>query len=243
MTSRLHKPAFKGNLVLCAIALSGCAVLDNWHTEYAPQGFVPETRVLAEVVVKAPREAVVSGKGYFRDWHNKLIAAGYSDTDVVDGSEVSTWAYCYGHNGGVPQCANHGHYLAHVPPELRKELRSIDESDSRGDLVEVELTATPDGQLVGKVVIVFRTHDNWADCRIVHLKPPGAGLFQFMYGPPHGTWLECDDLEADGWIRRPVLGAPPVGRSAVVGLAEDPGRTVGVVSTRQVASGNIHKDG
>jgi hypothetical protein len=196
-------------LVAASVAafLASQAEAASWHTERAFEGFVPGTHVLAEVTLAAPAQAVQRGKGLFKGWKSKLLAAGYSEADILDGSEISAWSFCYAHNGIVGQCANHGQFLAHVPEELRANLRATQDS-TPGDLVDIELSLTPKGDLVGLVKSVYRGAADWRDCKVEFLKPTTSKLLTLTQGPPEGIWLECPSVEADGWIRHPVIGAP-----------------------------------
>jgi hypothetical protein len=201
-------------LMLWSLSAVGCASVTSWQTETAPDDFVDGTHILAELVFIATREQALTGGGLMEGWREKLLAVGYSDGDIVDGSEVTVVSYCYGHNSGVPQCAHHGHYVAHVPVELRDGLRVNDDGNSEtvGDLVEVELTKTAAGQLVGKIVRVHRKADDWGDCRFEFLQTGALSstlLTLGSVGPPRAYWIECASAESDGWLRRPVRGAPP----------------------------------
>lgn len=195
------------------LVLTGCATHHGWKTRTAPNDFVDGTIVLAEVILSASREQVFEGQGILEGWRDTLLAAGLSDHDIVDGSEVTLWTYCYGHNSGVPLCAHHGHYLAHLPEHLRKEIRGDPDSrnDTNGELVEVKLTRMPSGRLFGEVVSVFRPSTDWGDCREATLDRSGtetALLSLTMVGPPRASWIECTGAESEGWVRRPVVGAP-----------------------------------
>jgi len=214
MSTRSNRSSFSRVLVmLWSISAVGCASVSSWQTESAPDDFVDGTRILAELVLIATREQALTGGGLMEGWHDKLLAVGYSDSDIVDGSEVTVVSYCYGHNSGVPQCAHHGHYVAHVPVELRDGLTINDDGNSEtvGDLVEVELTKTAAGQLVGKIVRVHRKAEDWGDCRFEFLQTGALSstlLTIGSVGPPRAFWIECASAESDGWLRRPVRGAP-----------------------------------
>lgn len=200
-------------LSLPALLCAGCSTLSGWETRSASTDFVDGTRVLGEVIMVARREDVIAGQGLLKGWREKLISAGYSDDDIVDGSEVTVWSYCYGHNSGVPLCAHHGHYVVHVPTNLRAGLQGDPdgESETSGDLVEIELKRTPTGELVGSLVAVFRKSGDWSPCRDAYLERgevSSALLSLTTVGPPRANWIECDNVESDGWTRQPVVGAP-----------------------------------
>ena len=191
----------------------GCASLSSWETEAAPDDFVDGTRILAELVLITTREQALTGGGLMEGWRDKLVDVGYSDADIVDGSEVTVVSYCYGHNSGVRQCAHHGHYVAHVPVELREGLSINDDGNSEtvGDLVEVELVKATTGHLVGRIVGVYRKAEDWGDCRFEFLETGSLSTTLSIIGgvgPPHALWIECASAVSDGWVRRPVLGAP-----------------------------------
>lgn len=160
---------------LTFLLATGCASLSGWETESVGDGFPDGLRILGEVIMVASREEALSGRGLMKGWREKLISAGYEDEDIVDGSQATIWAYCYGHNSGVPLCAHHGHYVAHIPSDLRAGLHGDPDShpDSSGDLVEVELTRTPSGALVGRVLAVYRQSGNWTPCRDAYLESGG----------------------------------------------------------------------
>jgi hypothetical protein len=197
-----------------SVLIGGCASLSGWETQTAPDNFVEDTLILGEVIVITTREQALSNDGLFEGWREKLVSAGYSDSDIADGSEVSIWTYCYAHNSGVPMCTHSGHYIAHVPLGLRKQLRGHppNPQDAHGDLVEVKLTETEGGYLVGEVVAIYREAGDWCHCREAYLKYPGAVYSVLstlmLVGPPQGMWIECDMKEGEGWQRRPVRGAP-----------------------------------
>jgi hypothetical protein len=203
-----HKSIF---YFLILILSGGCSTLSGWDTQSASNSFIDGTVVLGEVITIATREETLNRGGYFQGWRDKLISAGYSDKDIVDGSEVSVWTYCFAHNSGVDWCSHTGHYVAHVPDELRKELKG-DDQYPHGDLVEVKLGKTEKGYLVGEVVAVYREAENWNNCHIEKLQPSSA-LYSavstlMLVGPPQGAWIECEMDANQGWKRRPVSGAP-----------------------------------
>lgn len=199
---------------LIALTVGGCASNYGWQTEMATADFVESTHILGELVLSAPRSVVLSGEGLFRGWRELLLESGYSDSDIVDGSEATVWAFCYGHNSGVPLCAHQGHYLVHIPAEFREGLKFDEEGalDTPGDLVEIELVKTPSGKIAGKWVGVYRRSTEWDDCRIEWLNRSTASSVMATLGgvgPARAQWLECEYAADDGWIRRPVAGAPP----------------------------------
>lgn len=199
-------------VILLSLVVAGCAS-NQWHTGTASDDFVDGTHVLGELIMNATRDQVLNAGGMLKDWDKKLFDLGYVDSDIVDGSEVTVWAYCFGHNSGVPLCAHHGHYVVHVPVELRHGLAFDDDGnlDTPGDLVEVELVKTSRGQVVGKLIAVYRSAKDWGDCRIESLE---RGSFSNAVsilggvGPPRANWIECTHAESEGWTRRPVRGAP-----------------------------------
>lgn len=215
-----------------ALAISlfagGCAANSGWQTEAAPEDFVAGTRVLGELILSATREQALGGEGIFREWKQKLAELGYTDADIVDGSEATVWAYCYGHNSGVPLCAHHGHYIVHLPPELREGLTFNDNGDTStpGDLVEIELVKTPSGKIVGKWGGVYRSAADWGDCRSESLQRGALSTTMSVLsgvGPPRALWIECANAAADGWLRRPVRGAPPSAPTPVSEWVKVPG--------------------
>ena len=207
---RRHSPKL---VLLMSLFATGCASLSGWETESSSKDFVNGTRILTEVIMVATRNQVIAEEGLLKGWRKKLISAGYSDKDIVDGSEITVWSYCYGHNSGVPLCAHHGHYVAHVPPELRHGIQGDPDANSEtsGDLVEIELKRSPTGELVGNLVAVYRKSGDWGSCRDVYLERgevSSALLALMVVGPPRANWIECDHAESDGWVRQPVIGAP-----------------------------------
>jgi hypothetical protein len=202
------------NLFLLSFLLTGCASNSGWETQVAKPDFVQGTRILAEVVLVTTREEVLANQGMVYGWKDKLISAGYTDNDIVDGSEVTLWTYCYAWNSGVSRCAHHGHYVAHVPPALRGRLKGVpdDTSETSGDLVEVELIKTTEGHLVGAVVDIYRKAEDWSPCYQTSLQQISelnsvlttlAGV-----GPARAIWIECENIQNEEWVRRPVMGAP-----------------------------------
>jgi hypothetical protein len=192
---------------------SGCASVSGWETESAPADFPDGLRVLGEVILVTSREEALAGQGLMKGWRDKLIAAGYTAGDIVDGSELTVWAYCYGYNSGVPVCAHHGHYVAHVPRSQHDEPQgNPPHNPASGDLVEIELVRTSSGALVGTLVAVYRKSGEWSPCREAFLERDSAStaiLSVSGVGPPRANWIECDSaVEADGWVRRPIAGAP-----------------------------------
>lgn len=210
-------------LALCLL-LVACVSTPRWDNKEANRDFVDGTRVLAELHASFTRQEILSAcserDGFLCGWREKLLDIGYEDKDIVDGSEVTTDTYCYGHNSGVG-CAHLGVYIAHVPPSLHGKLTSKYERRGgklhalrdHGDLVELELKRTPTNHLAGVVVGVHRRHGEWGDCRYQELTQGALGaLYAFSsIGPPVGLWIECDEAEAAGWTRRAVRGAPPPG--------------------------------
>ncbi len=202
-----------GFLSAC-VSLTACNSLSGWDTQSASDDFVDGTRIIGEVILIASRDQVLEGNGLLRGWRDKLFSAGFTDEDIVNGSEVTVWTYCFGWNSGVDVCAHNGHYVAHVSSELIEELQlnSDEATGTSGDLLEFELMRSPQGYLIGKAVSVFRRTEDWGPCREARYQPTSqtssALLTLSGVGPPQGLWIDCEGLESDGWIRRPVSGAP-----------------------------------
>lgn len=214
VTMKFYHLAILNSYMLLSLLTTGCASIPDWDTKSASSDFVDGTRVLAEVVLIATRHQVISNDFGTDGSLAMLISAGYTDNDIVDGSEVTVWSYCFGHNSGVHICRHTGHYIAHVPLELREGLQASPAWDTTGDLVEVELTKTPTGYLVGKVVTVYRKSEDWSPCRRAEYQPTSELSNVLLstlttVGPPRAKWIECENLEGEGWVRRPVRGAPP----------------------------------
>ncbi len=212
----MHCTASARIQIAIVLLLSGCA-----FTPKAPEerggNLVSGTRILAEVagvytrdeILNPSRDQKAPHKWYTAGWYTKLLEAGYKDSDVVDGSEVSAETSCYAHNARVG-CRHISWYMAHVGSELRGQLRPA-QTYGRGDIVEIELRTTPSNKLVGLVTRVHRNHDDWRDCQIRGLETSALFLLSPM-GPPVGRWLDCADLEnEEGWARVHVPGAPLAG--------------------------------
>lgn len=196
-----------------ALSAAGCATPGDWQTETAGADFKNGTSVIGELILNATRQQVLANEGLMSGAQQKLIAAGYSNEEIVDYAVVTVWTYCYGHNSGVPLCAHHGHFIAFVPQELRAGLIFDDDGvEISGDLVEVELTRIADGSIVGKLISVYRKSGDWAPCRAANLEQRpvnDASMSLSGVGPARALWLECDEIENEGWVRMPVPGAPP----------------------------------
>ena len=199
-------------VVCVSLAIGGCATSGDWQTESAGSDFTNGTTVLGELILTATREQVLANQGLMNGAQQKFITAGYSDEQIVDNAVVTVFSYCYGHNSGVPLCSHHGHFVAFVPMELRGKLTfDGDEAEDTGDLVEVELTRIADGNIVGKVMSVYRKSGNWEPCRQARLgdRPVNDALMGLSgVGPARALWIECEGIEDDGWIRMRVPAAP-----------------------------------
>jgi hypothetical protein len=210
----MNKLHFRICHLLLLLITAGCTSQSGWKTQIASVDFVDGTRILGEVVIVTTREEVLANLGLVKGWRDKLISAGYTDNDIVDGSEVTVWSYCYGWNSGVSQCAHHGHYVAHVPPALRGTLRGDPDNkwETSGDLVEIELIKTVEGYLVGKVVDIYRKAEDWSPCHktsLQHISELNYAISTLAgVGPARAIWIECEDINSEEWVRRPVLGAP-----------------------------------
>jgi hypothetical protein len=196
-----------------ALALGGCAASMDWQTEKADPGFVDGTRILAQAAVLYTRDQILAGKREVNSqtdriperWREKLLSVGFSDADIVDGSELGSQTYCYAFDT-VITCRHRGIYLAHVDPSLQGKI-NLQTRWTRGDIVEIELRKTPSNDLVGVVVATYRKFDSWQDCRMEDLGDMGI-LKYSPYGPWNAGWLECDGLEERGWSPRIVRSAP-----------------------------------
>jgi hypothetical protein len=205
-------------LAAAAIALSfcGCSFAPRIkQSEQAPENFVERTRILAEVTGTYTRTQILQPKQSWtgvETWHARMLSVGFTDADIVDGSEVSASTYCYAHNSNVG-CRHQGLYFAHVPSALQGQLSARWENGvqvrQHGDIVEIELQQTPSNDLVGVVVAVYRKYDSWASCRWERLNY--EGFVPSPFGSPIGMWLDCDELEKEGWQKRRVAHAPPPG--------------------------------
>jgi hypothetical protein len=170
--------------------------------------FVDGTRVLVILAEKLTRNKVVQEGWVSRHWHPRLMEAGYQDTDIADGSEISAMSFCYGHNSSVG-CKHQGVYFAHVPPELRDQL-AVGEPGKvsyANDILEIELRMLPSKQLFGMAKQVYRHANAWGDCRMKFLASSKLYILS-PSGPPVGLWLTCDGLEKEGWHGVRVRGAP-----------------------------------
>jgi len=201
--TRETKSIYSMVLVLC-LAVQGCAIEPTKMTDI-PKDFINGTRVLAVAAVAYKREEIIKenvDKHVITGWHKKLMEAGYKDADIVDGSEIGGFTYAYGHNSAVG-ARHRGMYLAHIEPALQGQVHE-------DDIVEIELRTTPSNQLVGIVKRIFRKYDDWGDCFWHHLNY--KGIFPGgPYGPPQGIWLDCRNIENEGWRRECISGAPPTG--------------------------------
>lgn len=187
-----------------SLAVQGCAIETTKMTDI-PKDFINGTRVLAVAAVEYKREAILEekvDKHVIAGWYNKLLEAGYKDADIVDGSEIGGVTYAYGHNSAVGT-PHRGIYLAHIEPTLQGQVHE-------GDIVEIELRTTPSNQLIGIVKRIFRKYDDWGDCYWHNLNY--KGIFpDGPFGPPQGFWLDCRNIEREGWRRECVSSAPPTG--------------------------------
>jgi hypothetical protein len=188
-----------------ALVLGGCAGL-SWETEKADSSFVDGTRILGEVGWAYTRDEVLAEKDpYVPGWRTKLLSIGFTDAEIVNGSEVSVHTFCYAWDMAVP-CRHRGVYLAHVNPNLQGKVASR-RGRLHGELVEIELRKTPSNDLAGVVVAIYRKGDDWQDCRGKNLGD--MGIFKYSpSGPPNGAWIDCDGLEKEGWVQRVVRSAP-----------------------------------
>jgi hypothetical protein len=204
-------------LVLACSLTTSCSQMSGWQTESASTDYRDNTRVLAELIVFATRDEVMAADSnrpwsvLWEHWPERLSAAGYSDADIVDGSEAVAWSYCFAYNNTVPLCSHYGYYPIHIPLEFRDNLAVHNDGDpnTQGDLVEIQLVRVADGSLVGKVVDVYRRSNDWSPCRTQRREGKGSVTGNAAYGRPQGWWIECEGIESDGWIRQPVDGTPP----------------------------------
>lgn len=224
--------------ILVAVALSGvagCTVMASqvWDNKQAGRDFVDGTRVLAELHFEFTRqEALAEDDGMLEGWTEKMNGINLSPADILNGSVVSVDTYCFAHNSSVG-CKHIGAYVAYVRPELLGTLtakhggaevnyRSVRE---HGDLLEVELRKTEKNGVAGIVVGIYRSHEDWQDCRYRDLQPSSVNAVSRL-GPPVALWIHCDGAEHDGWTRMPVSGAPSHSNgSPVAELRKLPSRT------------------
>jgi hypothetical protein len=190
--------------LILSLAVQGCAIETTKMTDI-PKNFINGTRVLAVATDGYKREEIIEekvDKQFIAGWYKKLLEAGYKDADIVDGSEIGGFTYAYGHNSAVG-APHRGIYLAHIEPALQGHVHE-------DDIVEIELRTTPSNQLIGIVKRVFRKYDEWGDCYWHNLNY--KGLFpDGPVGPPQGLWLDCKNIEKEGWRRECISGAPPTG--------------------------------
>ena len=138
---------------------------------------------------------------YTSGWREKLLSAGYKDSDLVDGSEVVTISDSYASASAPGTTWHENAYMAHVPPNFKGHLVPRERQDNsipvneriyaRGDVVEIELQATPSGSVIALVTAIRRPFNDWKDCRRDQLVPSGIYLLSPL-GPPQGISLTCD---------------------------------------------------
>lgn len=199
--------------IMFVMIIQGCASISGWQTEKAGTDFKNGTRVLGELVYKASHENIQKNEGRFNGAKEKLLTAGYSESEIEEGSVVTIFTYCYGHNSMVPICRHSGYYIAYIPGNPDRRLtysNDVQNENKTGDLVEIELTRTEKGDVVGKFISVYRKSGEWNECHGSTLKarPINDAIMSFSVGPPRAAWIECDGIEKEGWTRQPVPGAP-----------------------------------
>lgn len=200
---------------------SGAAPTVTSRLEDAPSAFVEGTRVLAVVYGEYTREEIFTPTidlPLTSAWRQELNGIGVTDADIADGSEIYASSFFW----SMRSRFDVGDYMAHVDATLQGKLhyafpRSKTEIPKRmeqgGDIAEIELSRTASGKLAGRVVAIYREQGAWRDCRIerVSTAAPAALLKGVLnMSIPVGGWIECDGLEAEGWVARPVEGQPLV---------------------------------
>jgi hypothetical protein len=174
--------------------------------EDVPPGFQSGTHIIGEVVKLYTRNQVLKNElpKFTSDLKSDLLATGISESDIVDGSEVGVFTYCYAHNSSVSCLEHMGYYMAHASPELRDQIKL-------GSVVEVDVSLNKKNRLMGSIVRVYGAIDDPAvGCSLKKLNYKGLATFSPL-GAPVGAWYDCKGMEKDEWVRRCVRGAPPTG--------------------------------
>ncbi len=186
--------------IFFALALSACGS-DPLREQVTP-GLLTGSEILGEVVTAVALKDILRHRD-FSGYREDLLATGVPAEEIVEGSEVIVFSYCYAHNSRVG-CKHGGRYVAHVAADLREKL-------GVGSIVSAKLTLSDGRWPLARISEVFGKVDDPAlDC--THRRLDYRGLASFSpYGPPIGGWLECKGIQAQGWVRKCVAGAPPPG--------------------------------
>lgn len=174
--------------------------------EDVPPGLQSGTHILGEAVKLYTRDQVLQNKlpKFTSKLIDDLLASGVPESDIVDGSEIGVFTYCYAHNSSVSCLEHMGYYMAHSSADLRNQIKL-------GSIVEFRVNINKENRLMGSVVRVHGDiNDTSVGCEIQKLNYKGLATFSPL-GPPIGAWYECKGKEKDGWVKKCVIGAPPTG--------------------------------
>ncbi len=214
-------------VLVAMLSLTGCSASDTTDRSYAGglqsasekvDSSVNRTKVLVQLIRVFKRSEIIDPSGqekmYTSGWREKLLSAGYKDSDLVDGSEVVTISDSYASASAPGTTWHENAYMAHVPPNFKGHLVPRERQDNsipvneriyaRGDVVEIELQATPSGSVIALVTAIRRPFNDWKDCRRDQLVPSGIYLLSPL-GPPQGISLTCDGLEAESWNKMSTI--------------------------------------
>ena len=161
--------------------MAGCAFTFNERISSVKEisNFQDGTLVVGEVIRVYLRPEVLTSKSDVNGWYKTLLQAGFQDGDIQDGTEILVRNEQYRFNSATSNI-HYRTYLAHVPEDIQVGLGS-----QTGDVVEIRLTAAPDGAIIGVVTQILDHRDEWKKCSYKRIND---SVLQFwdMYKKPVG---------------------------------------------------------
>ena len=130
-------------VLVAMLSLTGCSASDTTDRSYAGglqsasekvDSSVNRTKVLVQLIRVFKRSEIIDPSGqekmYTSGWREKLLSAGYKDSDLVDGSEVVTISDSYASASAPGTTWHENAYMAHVPPNFKGHLVPRERQDN-----------------------------------------------------------------------------------------------------------------
>ena len=171
---RLHM-VFK-QLLFCTVVVLLASCASGPSRVYPPISADERSLRVAEVRALATREQILAAGEHYQN----LIAAGIKDSDLQNGSLVTTRVYCCG--GNIEQTSGPWVY---IPPGM---------TVAKGDVIEIRMGRMPSKNRHGEVNMAVSIRSRGIPSETCRWVPDNPNLWMRI--------IYCDWMFKEGWVER-----------------------------------------